>query len=138
MEYYDGTGGSVALLQWSHPGQSLQTIPANRLLSPVGSTGLTSATAKQAKADVNEPVIASPNPATSNDLMAVQVFSDYKTGATLSLVSMNGQTQLNRKIVLQEGLNTIRFSMTELSSGIYILSINDGRKRTVKKIFVSH
>jgi hypothetical protein len=137
MEYYDRAGGAVALLQWSHPGQSLQLIPANRLLSPVGSTGLTAVSSKAVQADLSQRVVVSPNPATSTDILTARVFSDYATEATLSLVSMNGRVAFSRKIILQQGQNTTKIPARLLSTGTYILTVDDGKKQTVKKVFVS-
>jgi hypothetical protein len=137
MEYYDKAGGAVALLQWSHPGQSLQIIPANRLLSPVGSTGLGATTSGPLlqKAAPTE-ILAAPNPVNANELLTLQVLSEYRAAATLTIVALNGRVALNRTLVLQEGQNTIRIPMNMFGTGVYMLNIYDGKKQIVKKIFV--
>jgi hypothetical protein len=90
------------------------------------------------RASVDLPLLRTNNPVNPTDLLTVQVYSGYRTDATISLVSMTGSIQYSRKMLLLEGQNTTKIPVRLLSTGVYILSVNDGKKQAVKKIFVGH
>ena len=73
-----------------------------------------------------------PNPA--HDEVNVLFTSVTEDPVTIYVTDVAGKQLLSKEIQAQLGLNTVRISLQEFSSGIYFMGLNNGRKSFVKKI----
>jgi hypothetical protein len=73
-----------------------------------------------------------PNPA--QDVVNVLFTSVNEDQVTMRLTDMMGKEILTRSIQPQIGLNKIEIPFTDFSSGVYFMSVSNGKKSFVKKI----
>jgi hypothetical protein len=76
-----------------------------------------------------------PNP-TKGKLLSVDVYSDRKIYAEISLMAMTAQPVTSIRKELEQGLNTIQLPVEKVKSGIYLVVIDKGVERVVKKVVV--
>lgn len=73
-----------------------------------------------------------PNP--FSDQIMVSLESEQETSAIITLYDLNGKVQLERLNGISKGTNLIEVNTTELKSGLYLLEINSGDVKIVKRL----
>jgi hypothetical protein len=76
-----------------------------------------------------------PNPA-KGKVLSVDIYADRKMNAEISVTSMTAQPVTSITKELEEGLNTIQVPVERAKSGIYLVVIDKGFERVVKKVVV--
>ncbi|GAB3756455.1 PA14 domain-containing protein [Spirosoma pomorum] len=130
LEYYEGPGGAVAQLQWTYPGQGQQVIPQNRLYPANGSGRL-------AAAEVSEFQTVQVYPVPARDEFWVRYYAQTAGEVSLQLVNPAGVPVLQQVHATVLGENLIRVPVSELSRGIYIVTLVQGQNRITRKVLLT-
>jgi len=86
-------------------------------------------------ADAVNDVNIYPNPAASN--FTVEVNSNQQTQSTISVYTMVGELITQQKVDLIDGINTIPFQSDSFTPGLYLICIQTGQGRVVRKLTIS-
>lgn len=90
-------------------------------------------TATSNTTEENESVLVAPNPFTNNFVITINAVKTTK--ADISLYnSVGAKVKQQQGVYLMKGSNTIPFTATGIASGTYLLEINFGDSKVVKKL----
>jgi hypothetical protein len=78
-----------------------------------------------------------PNPVRNQEVLTIRLFALQPTEATLEVTSMLAKPLITVQKALKAGRNTVQLPTAKLSPGTYLLNIDQGTRREVKKIVVS-
>ena len=126
MEYFEGSGGAVARLRWSHPGQSQEVVPKERLYPAAAPARLAAAGADEPTFGLADFTIVYPVPAYDEF-----TFVSNRDVETLRLTDVLGRERL----VLSDVRRSQPLSFgSQLPAGHYLLRVQyaDGTHRTGK------
>lgn len=76
-----------------------------------------------------------PNPVVSNTMTAV-IYTDEKTESSIQMISPTSQVFMERKTILEKGDNAIQIATEYFKNGLYLLIINKGNERIIKKVMI--
>lgn len=124
MEYYERGGGAVAKLLWAFPGQTQQVIPQNRLYN-------SSSNLREDDSFVISNITVAPNPA-SEAIYVMLPFEGEEVSVTLS--NSIGEIFLQKSEVVTHSLNV---DLSNVTPGMYFLTIRKGNLKHVEKVFVT-
>ena len=133
MEYYEGSGGAVAKLLWSYPGQSQQIIPKTRLYPAAGS-------GRVAVSGRNEPEslpLMQVYPVPAQESISIRYHAETAGDVTVQLVSMTGQAAAQTIRQVTSGENIIKMAVGHLNRGIYILRLTQGHQHLIRKVLLT-
>ena len=120
-------GGNVH--QWTYSGGTNQQWQI---------TQLSTATARQSfEAPAAEAVSLFPNPV-KDGVLHVKVVAAEAGKAVVALSGAAGGRTLRRDFAVRRGENLLKVNTHGLSSGLYFLSVQQGARKTVRKVVISH
>ncbi|MEO5675134.1 MAG: SBBP repeat-containing protein [Chitinophagales bacterium] len=79
-------------------------------------------------------LIIYPNPA--RDVFRVRVETSHELPAILSLFSCGGKLMMRKAVMLQKGKNEFQLTLNKFSSGVYLITMNDGDFLWEKKVII--
>ncbi len=127
-------GDSEYIFQsWSHGGQATQTI----VTPPVDSmyTANFSVVLYAEGGSVTEDFHVSPNPIVGNEAV-LDIHSDSETDGYVYVIDVLSCREMNFAVSFIKGKNTVPLKVNHLSKGLYIVLVEVGKKRLMKKIVV--
>jgi hypothetical protein len=130
MEYYERTGGAVAKLLWTVPGQAQAAIPLSNLY-PLVTTALRM---QKSETVYTKEIQISPNPAHENTKLSF--YSEKLQAVNISITDVNGRVVKSSQHKAFEGFNTIMLQLPK-QPGIYIIQVLKDGKTEMKKIGVN-
>lgn len=78
-----------------------------------------------------------PNP--SNDHVSVMLNISQSTDLTISISDLNGiATSISKEVSLEEGEHSISLNTSELSSGMYFVTVSSSNKQSVIELLITH
>ena len=79
---------------------------------------------------------AFPNP--SNQSTNIQYETIKSENVSFEMTNLLGKSIINRNVISKIGLNSILVNTSDLSNGIYLYSISNGKTRSTKRLIVNH
>jgi len=85
-------------------------------------------------AGANNYVNAFPNPAMDN--VNIEFTSDANSEFNINLIDMAGRIVRTQSGVSSEGLNQLKFDVADLTSGVYMIVLNNGSNRSTFRLMI--
>lgn len=80
-------------------------------------------------------LIAYPNPTSGNT--TIEFAMGYSTEVTFTVTNLLGEVVDRQEMAAPKGLNRVNFDATDMSNGVYLYTITDGRNTISKKLIVN-
>ncbi|MEQ9298077.1 MAG: glycosyl hydrolase 53 family protein [Cyclobacteriaceae bacterium] len=123
-------------VHWDH--DSYRTIGvrlANLILSPPAGARIREE--DEVQEELKWSVVMYPNPASSGSLN-LKIESPQESPYELRLVDLMGRTLLQSELMLGEGVNYTRLSVSSIASGTYIVEITNGVHKFTDRLVITH
>lgn len=131
------TSDGANIHQWTYGGGNNQQWKLEQL-----STATTTNIANLGSMTTSDPTLFEsseltvyPNPVT-NGRLSIQLAAKEKGTASFTLTSVIGQKAIHKVISVAKGRQTLDISTSGLASGLYLLTIEQGNTRVVRKIYI--
>ena len=134
MEFFDNVGGAVARLLWAYPGQDQQVVPKTRLYPAASSSGGRTAAVGRGEYETTTLVVF---PVPARDEVRVRYYAAEAGEVSLQLITITGQAGLDLLHNVVAGENLLVVPVRELTRGLYILTLTQGKQRTSRKVLLT-
>jgi|GEM_PF-1181622 len=82
-------------------------------------------------------IIAYPNPVRQQDVLNVDIYAQEETEAQFQFANLLSQPLIRQHKQLQKGENTVQLSIHSLRPGTYLLQVNQGKSREIRKVVIT-
>jgi len=77
-----------------------------------------------------------PNPAFSSDVVNVHIVSEENIAAEYHIISLSGKTILKTQIKINQGTNTLKLNLENMTAGVYLFTLVTEKGMTTKKLIL--
>ncbi|AKD56212.1 glycoside hydrolase [Spirosoma radiotolerans] len=136
LEYFENSGGALAKLWWSYPGQAQQTVPQIRLYpaSTAYAGGRLGISEEQVALG---PLLKNVYPVPARQSLWIQYFAETAGEATIQLVNSAALPVHQTSHQVVPGENLINLTVDQLNRGSYILTLTQNQQRLSRKVILT-
>jgi PA14 domain/Secretion system C-terminal sorting domain len=133
MEYFEWSGGAVAKLMWAYPNQDQPVVIPQIRLYPAAGGRLAATGAEEFDATVNLQVF----PVPAREEIRVRYYAQADGEVTLQLINAAAYSVMLKNHPVIQGENLIRIPVSELSRGMYIITLTQNHQRLSRKVLLA-
>ncbi|GAB3786441.1 hypothetical protein GCM10028818_49850 [Spirosoma horti] len=135
LEYFENSGGALAKLLWTYPGQTQQTVPQIRLY-PAATAYAGGRLGISGEIDAVGPLLKNVYPIPARQNLWIQYYAETAGEATIQLVNSAALPVHQTSHQVVPGENLINVAVDQLNRGSYVLTLTQNQQRLSRKVIL--